>query len=70
MSTNEKCINQTLLIWSGVVIVEIFAIAYLMNFPWLILACIILYGPLKASMNWPIPAKAQEKISENQAREH
>lgn len=69
MSTNEKCINQTLLIWSGVVIVEIFAIAYLMNFPWFILACIIVYGPIKASMNWPMPANATEKVAVEETQE-
>jgi hypothetical protein len=55
MTKPETCINQTVLIWSVVVIVEIFVIAYLLNFPWLILTGLIMYGPIKAAMNWPIP---------------
>ncbi|GAB4268373.1 MAG: hypothetical protein Kow0029_03710 [Candidatus Rifleibacteriota bacterium] len=54
MSQPETCINQTLLMWSAVVIVEIFIIAYLMNSPSLALLSIIMAWPGKAAMNWPI----------------
>ena len=69
MEKQQKCINQTLLIWSGVIIVEIFVIAYLMNFPWLILACFIVYSPVKAALNWPMPKQIVEKPEAAEQRE-
>lgn len=60
MTKPETCINQTVLIWAVVVIIEIFVIAYLLNFPWLILTGFIMYGPIKAAMNWPIPLAIEE----------
>ena len=65
MNKPDKCINQTLLIYCSVVIVEIFIIAYLLSFPWLILACIILYNPIKDAMNWPMPEQLAETTTEN-----
>ena len=55
MSKNELVVNQTLLIWSAVVIVEIFIIAHLLMFPILILAALTMYWPIKAALNWPRP---------------
>lgn len=52
MKQPETCINQTLVIYSAVVVVEIFIIARLMMFPWLILSALIMYWPIKAAMNW------------------
>jgi len=51
----ELVVNQTLLIWSAVVIIEIFVIAQLMNFPVLILCALTMFWPIKAAMNWPKP---------------
>lgn len=62
MKTPRTCINQTLLIWSAIVVVEIFIIAYLMNFPWLIFTAIIMFWPARAAVNWPYPKK---QISDN-----
>lgn len=55
MQEQEKVVNQTLLIWAGVVIVEVFVIAHLMLFPWLILAAATMFWPLRAALNWPAP---------------
>ncbi|MDN5280412.1 MAG: hypothetical protein PWR01_4377 [Clostridiales bacterium] len=54
MTQPETCINQTLLIWCAVVVVEIFIIAHLMAFPWLIFTAAIMFWPAKAAMNWPL----------------
>lgn len=64
MTKPETCVNQTVLIWSVVVVIEIFVIAYLLNFPWLILTGFVVYGPIKAAMNWPIPQAIEEKKDE------
>ena len=62
MTQPETQINQTLMIWCGVVIAEIFVIAHLMSAPWLILAAGIMFWPAKAAMNWPIELEdAQEE---------
>lgn len=55
MQEQEKVINQTLLIWCGVVIVEIVIIAALLKFPLLAFAAFIMYWPVKAAMDWPAP---------------
>jgi hypothetical protein len=60
MQQPEKVINQTLLIWCGVVIVEIFVIAHLMQFPWLVFSAFIMYWPGRAAMNWPAPVEKAE----------
>ena len=59
----EKVINQTLLIWVGVVIVEIFVIAHLMQFPLLIFCAFIMYWPGRAALNWPAPPEKTAKIN-------
>jgi hypothetical protein len=52
----EKTVtNQTLLLWCGAVIVEIFVIAHLMQSALVLLAGVILISPLRAAMNWPAP---------------
>ncbi|MFZ5953063.1 MAG: hypothetical protein ACOYXC_20340 [Candidatus Rifleibacteriota bacterium] len=61
----ETCVNQTVLIWAVVVIVEIFIIAYLLPMPFLILAGFIMYGPIKAAMNWPIPTAIENDADKN-----
>ncbi len=63
MTQPEICVNQTLLLWCGVVIVEIFILAQLMSFPWIILSGFILVSPIKAALNWPKPLQTKEKIS-------
>lgn len=68
MTKPETCINQTVLIWAVIVIVEIFVIAYLLKFPWLILAGFIMYNPIKAAMNWPIPEKIESNQDSSNAR--
>ncbi len=65
MNQPETCINQTVLIWAVVVIIEIFIIAHLLNFPWLILAGFIMYSPIKAAMNWPVPQAIEEEPGNN-----
>ncbi|NCB37986.1 MAG: hypothetical protein EOM80_04380 [Erysipelotrichia bacterium] len=55
MKQQEKVINQTLLIWCGVVIIEVFVIAHLMQFPGLVFAAFIMYWPVKAALEWPAP---------------
>lgn len=57
MQEQERVINQTLLIWCGVVIVEFFVIAYLMQFPLLAFASFIMYWPCRAALDWPAPAE-------------
>ncbi len=64
MQENEKVINQTLLIWSAVVIVEIFVIASLMQSPLLVFSAFIMYWPIKAAMNWPAPLEAPVNAEE------
>jgi hypothetical protein len=60
MQKPETCINQTLIIYSAVVIVEIFIIARLMMFPWLILSALFMYWPIKAAMNWQLTTDEDE----------
>lgn len=60
MEQQEKVINQTLLIWCGVVIIEIFVIAHLMQFPMLVLTAFIMYWPGRAALNWPAPGPEVE----------
>ncbi|MBU1106669.1 MAG: hypothetical protein KKB51_08400 [Candidatus Riflebacteria bacterium] len=55
MAERERVVNQTLLIWSAIVVVEIFVIAHLMAFPVLILAAMTMFWPIKAALNWPKP---------------
>jgi hypothetical protein len=64
MSQPEIYINQTLLIWSIAVIIEIFVIAYLLFSPWLIFTAFIMYWPIKAAMNWQIAAESENELSE------
>jgi membrane protein implicated in regulation of membrane protease activity len=64
MTHPEICINQTLLLWCGVVIVEIFILAQLMSFPWIILSALILVSPIKTAFNWPKPIQEKEKNPE------
>lgn len=54
-------VNQTLLIWCGVVIIELFIIAQLMQSPLVIFAGFILFWPIKAAMNWPLEVPAETK---------
>lgn len=61
MQEQETVVNQTLLIWAGVVIAEIFVIAHLMQFPWIILASAIMYWPISAALNWPAPVNEEKK---------
>ncbi len=62
MTERERVINQTLLIWSSVVIIEIFVIAHLMAFPVLILTALTMYWPIKAAVNWPKPLEKPAEI--------
>ncbi|HAE39233.1 MAG TPA: hypothetical protein DCG57_11430 [Candidatus Riflebacteria bacterium] len=55
MTERERVVNQTLLIWSAVVVIEIFVIAHLMAFPVLILTALVMFWPIKAALNWPKP---------------
>ena len=55
MAERERVVNQTLLIWSAAVVIEIFVIAHLMAFPVLILTALIMFWPIKAALNWPKP---------------
>lgn len=64
MNNTETCINQTLLIYCCIVVVELFVIAYLLSFPWIILTSIILYRPVVEAMNWPMPVQNTETITE------
>jgi len=61
MAERERVVNQTLLIWSAVVIIEIFVIAHLMAFPVLILTALVMYWPIKAAVNWPKPLEKGEQ---------
>ena len=61
MKQPETCINQTLVIWCAVVVVEIFVLASLMNFPWIVFMAIIMFWPAKAAMNWPMEEIEEEK---------
>ncbi|PKL49951.1 MAG: hypothetical protein CVV42_04640 [Candidatus Riflebacteria bacterium HGW-Riflebacteria-2] len=61
MTERERVVNQTLLIWSAVVVIEIFVIAHLMAFPVLILTALIMYWPIKAAVNWPKPLDKNEQ---------
>ncbi|KAF1080854.1 MAG: hypothetical protein GQF41_2668 [Candidatus Rifleibacterium amylolyticum] len=61
MAERERVVNQTLLIWSAVVIIEIFVIAHLMAFPVLILTALVMYWPIKAAVNWPKPLEKSEQ---------
>lgn len=66
MTQPETCINQTLLIWCAVVVVEIFVIAHLMSFPWLILTAIVIYWPGKAAMDWPMEEDDETNIEKSE----
>jgi len=55
MAERERVVNQTLLIWSAIVVIEIFVIAHLMTFPILILTAMVMFWPIKAALNWPKP---------------
>ncbi len=61
MTERERVVNQTLLIWSAVVVIEIFVIAHLMAFPVLILTALTMYWPIKAALNWPKPLDKSEQ---------
>ncbi len=60
MQEQETVINQTLMIWVGIVIAEIFVIAHLMQFPGLLLAAFLMYWPARAALNWPAPVPEDE----------
>lgn len=51
----EMVVNQSVLIWSVIIIFETFVIAYLMNSSVLILAALLMFWPIKAAINWPKP---------------
>jgi hypothetical protein len=58
--TQEKpatVINQTVLLWCGVIIVELFVIAHLMGTIWVLLGGLVLIGPLRAGFDWPVPVE-------------
>ena len=57
--TPKTVVNQTLLIWCGVVIVELFVIAHLMASPMALLFGLVLFFPIRAAMNWPAPLPTQ-----------
>ncbi|MFZ2956956.1 MAG: hypothetical protein WA705_08715 [Candidatus Ozemobacteraceae bacterium] len=60
-------INQTLLIWCGVVIVELFVVAKLLEFPWILLTGLILFFPIRAAMNWPAPVAPDATLPSSDA---
>lgn len=63
MQENETVVNQTLLIWSGVVIVEFFIIAHLMAVPAIVFFSLLMAWPIRAALNWPAPSP--EEIEQN-----
>ncbi len=54
-------VNQTLLIWCGVVIIELFVIAHLLQSPLIVFAGFILFWPIKAAMNWSLEVQSEVK---------
>ena len=54
----KTVVNQTLMLWCAVVIVELFVIAHLMASPMVLLFGLVLFLPLRAAMNWPAPVAA------------
>jgi len=65
MQENETVVNQTLLIWSGVVIVEFFIIAHLMGSPAIVLFSLLMAWPVRAALNWPAPSA--DKVEQTKA---
>jgi len=53
-------INQTLLIWCGVIIVELFVIAHLMSSALILLFGLVVIPPARAAWNWPLDEGAPE----------
>ncbi len=51
----KTVINSTLMLWSGVVIAELFIIAHLMNSSLVLLLSLVMFFPLRAAWNWPAP---------------
>ena len=55
--------NQTLLLWCGLVIVELFVIAHLMQASIIILIGLVLVSPVRAAMNWPMPQPEDSPVA-------
>lgn len=65
MEKEDTVINQELLIWCVVVIIELFVLAWLIQSGLVLLIGLILIPPVKAAFNWPIDKEAiEEKIEE------
>lgn len=62
--TEQTVTNQTLLMWCGVVIVELFVIAHLMQSALVLLIGLVLISPIRAAMNWPM-AQQPESLDSN-----
>ncbi len=64
MDKQETVINQELLIWCVVVIVELFVLAFLIQSGLVLLIGIVLIPPCKAAFNWSVEENAIENDTE------
>lgn len=64
MDKQETVINQELLIWCVVVVVELFVLAFLIQSVLVLLIGLVLIPPVKAAFNWPVEEEAIENDTE------
>lgn len=54
-ATPNTVINSTLMIWCGIIIIELFIIAFLINSSMVLLLGLVMFFPMRAAWNWPCP---------------